>query len=95
MAFYPTEDYQVLTATTKAEIEAKSRQAIADGYELVGHIIYNSDYDQENFPYTQGIIKKTNTDAQYIAQLYNAFASALNSINAHLAQIEQNTDKNA
>lgn len=95
MAFYPTEDYQVLTATTKAEIEAKTRQAIADGYELVGHIIYNSDYDQEGFPYTQGIVKKTNTDAQYISQLYNAFSSTLNSINAHLAQIEQNTDKDA
>lgn len=95
MAYYPTEDYQVLTATTKAEIEAKTRQAIADGYELVGHVLYNSDYEQERYPYTQGVIKKTNTDAQYISQLFAAFSSTLNSINSHLAQVEQNTDKTA
>lgn len=88
MAFYPTEDYKILTGTTKEEVETKTQQAIADGYELIAdNVIYDNDYKDSNFPYTQAVVKKTNTDDAYIAKLVAAFQPLINSINTKLDQI--------
>lgn len=88
MAFYPTENYGVLTGKTVAEIEEKTRAAIANGYDVVSdNTLYINKYKNDTHAYTQAVVKKTNTDAQYIAAMYAAFKPALDGIAGQLSTI--------
>lgn len=92
MAFYPTEDYKVLTGSTVLEIEAKVRAAIADDYEVVAdNILYTNEYDDDKNAYTQAVVKHTNTDDAYIAKqtasMLAAFKPYLDTMNSTLSTI--------
>lgn len=100
MAFYPIEDYKVISAKTQPELDTLLRTAIADGYEPVGDILFNSTEEDDKLAYSQSLIKRTNTDAQYIAQevaafqpKFDAINTALASMNTKLQQIVENTEK--
>lgn len=100
MAFYPAEDFKLLTASEKEDMENQIAEAMEDGYYPVGPWRYNSKQSEYEHAYVQTVVKLTNTDAQYIAALVSAFQPLFNSVtsqlatmNAHLAAIEQNTEK--
>lgn len=100
MAFYPIEDYKVISAKTQPELDALLREAINEGYEPVGDILFNSTEEDDRLAYSQSLIKRTNTDSQYIAEevaafqpKFDAINTALASINTKLQTIAENTAK--
>lgn len=87
MAYYPIEDFTVVSTKTQPEMNTELRKKIADGYEPVGDILFNSTEDDDYLAYSQSLIKRTNTDAQFIANMAAALKPQLDALNTQLTNI--------
>lgn len=101
MAYYPAQDTKIVTAKTEDEMKAAVATAMADGYFPISDTaVWDAKLVAPTEAYRQTMVKYTNTDAQYIANMYAAFQSILEGINSQLAsansklqQIVTNTNK--
>lgn len=88
MAYYPVEETKVIYASTKEEMEAQLADAYAAGYFPVSDTdIWDARLPEKAVAYRQTLVKRTNTDPQFIADMFAAFQSTLEGINSQLASI--------
>lgn len=93
MAYYPAQDIKIVSAKTEPEMEAAVAAAMADGYFPVDdNSVWNGKLVEPTIAYRQPMVKRQNTDPQFIAAMYAAFKPALDDIRAHLASIDAKLD---
>lgn len=93
MAYYPAQDIKIVSAKTKPEMEAAVAAAMADGYFPVDdNSVWNGKLVEPTIAYRQPMVKRQNTDPQFIAAMYAAFKPALDDIRDHLASIDSKLD---
>lgn len=108
MAYYPAQDMIVLKAKTEEEMDNEIKAKMAEGYFPVSDtVVYKGKLSGEPVAYKQSMVKRENTDPQFIMSMFAAFSgvltdirdqlsainTALNATNMHLQAIEDNTAK--
>lgn len=93
MAYYPAQDTTIVYGKTKEEMEANVQAKMAEGYFPVSDTeVWNAKLVEEAVAYRQAMVKRENTDPQFIAAMYAAFKPALDDIRAQLANINTKLD---
>lgn len=94
MAYYPAQDILIVAAKTKEEMESDVTAAMNQGYFPVDdNSVWNAKLVEPTMAYRQAMVKYENTDAQYIANMYAAFKTILESIDSKLSAIVTNTNR--
>lgn len=93
MAYYPAEEIKIVSAKTEPEMEAAVAAAMAEGYfPVADNSVWSGKLVAPTQAYRQAMVKRENTDPQFIAAMYAAFKPALDDIRAHLASIDAKLD---
>lgn len=70
MAFYPIIDSKMVYGKTKEEIEQNILAANEEGYEIASNTqLWNSQLSDRPVAYRQAMVKRENTDPQFIANM--------------------------
>lgn len=93
MAYYPAQDTVVVSAKTEPEMKAAVAAKMAEGYFPVDdNSVWDAKLVAPTVAYRQAMVKRENTDPQFIAAMYAAFKPALDDIRTHLASIDAKLD---
>lgn len=86
MAYYPAQDTVVVSAKTEPEMKAAVAAKMAEGYFPVDdNSVWNAKLVSPTVAYRQAMVKRQNTDPEFIAAMYTAFQTILEGIESQLA----------